>query len=110
MPDGPKDPNRLQVIEGGSEDERPPVRTIRRAKTCLHDHLVLDHAERTVHCEDCDANVEPFDAIAAVSRNWDVSIAHLRHLRAEIRHHTAQLEVLKRSERNAKARARRARK
>lgn len=106
----PKDPSHLQVIEGGSEDDRPPIRTIKRARPCLHHHMTLDHEERTVRCEDCGANVEPFDAIAALGRNWDEATASLRHLRAEIRQHTAQLEVLKRSERNAKARARRARK
>lgn len=43
----------------------------RPATSCRHLSMVYDQSERRIWCEDCEQNVEPFDALMIISNHID---------------------------------------
>lgn len=73
MSDAPIDPKDylygVKVVQ--IDDLRVARGLTRRPKTsCRHKRLVYDPGERRVWCEDCESEVEPFDAFVGVVEVW----------------------------------------
>lgn len=52
---------------------------------CRHVHMVYDDKERRVWCEDCESDVEPFDAFKSVCENMDKATRKLQSREREVR-------------------------
>ena len=50
---------------------------------CHHRNMVYDDAERRVWCNDCEKNIEPYDAFTSVVKNYNAAYKHLETLRLE---------------------------
>ncbi|QEA38625.1 hypothetical protein FGL86_05720 [Pistricoccus aurantiacus] len=59
--------------------------TRRPVASCRHLHLVYDNNERRVWCEDCESEVEPFDAFKAVCENIDSATNRLKRREQEVK-------------------------
>lgn len=67
--------------------------------TCSHQHLVYDEAERRVYCEDCESDVDSFDAFLHLVSQYD------KAWKAIERKNTAAAEALRSSLRSRAAKA-----
>jgi hypothetical protein len=57
----------------------------RRPKTsCRHKRLVYDQGERRVWCEDCETEVEPFDAFMGVVEVWGLASNQIERRKREL--------------------------
>lgn len=79
-----------------------------RQRTCLHRGTVIDNKARTLRCESCGADVDPFDVLYAIT-NHDLllykSIVRRDALHREIQRLQEYVERLKGEEKRTKARA-----
>ena len=102
-------PSDLTVIEGGASDGRPPVtRSRSREHFCAHLHAVTHPERRKVTCDDCGAELDPFDFLEKLAHGIDRWTSARDMARREARQAQAELAEVKRELRNAKARLRRA--
>jgi hypothetical protein len=53
--------------------------------TCLHRKLVYDTKERRIWCEDCESEVEPFDAFAGLVEFFDGASKKLERRQQELK-------------------------
>lgn len=60
---------------------RTPFR--REKELCKHNHLVLSQSERRIWCEDCEKNIDPFDAVLTFQRQWAALDAHYKGLKQQ---------------------------
>lgn len=44
---------------------------------CAHKRLVFDEAERRVWCQDCESEVEPFDAFRGLCENYNAAVKRI---------------------------------
>lgn len=57
----------------------------RRPRTsCRHKQLVYDSSERRVWCQDCESDVEPFDAFVGVVEVWAAANSRLKRRQQEV--------------------------
>lgn len=75
---------------------------------CRHRRLELDTDARRVYCRDCGDEVPAFDALDSFRRVYQGYTQRIRQAQAEAQALEARIEELKRRERNAKARVKRA--
>jgi hypothetical protein len=101
----------LTVIEGDRADVPPLKRTVPttdRRKCVVHRTFVLDHGMRKVFCDDCEAEVTAFDALASLEHEiWRWQIA-VQTQRSEAKRIGAEVQELKRQRTNLRAQIRRA--
>lgn len=69
-------------------------RARRHFSACDHLNLVYDMTERRVHCQDCESEVEPFDAFEMLVRRFHVFEAKHRALKE-----TAEATIISRAAR-----------
>ncbi|MEA3250192.1 MAG: hypothetical protein U9Q35_01210 [Pseudomonadota bacterium] len=65
----------LRIARGQSK--RPP-------SICKHRQMVYDDKERRIYCEDCESDVEPFDAFKGLVEFWDGETKRLKRRRADL--------------------------
>lgn len=87
MSDAPIEPRDyvygVKVVDIG--DMRVSRGMTRRPKsTCAHGRLVYDQDERRVWCQDCEQEVEPFDAFVGLVSHFDGATKKLRDRQAAI--------------------------
>jgi hypothetical protein len=58
--------------------------TRRPASSCRHKKLVYDEKERRVWCSDCEAEVEPFDALVGIVEVFSGGMSSLQRRRREL--------------------------
>jgi len=58
--------------------------TRRHRAHCRHLHLVYDDSERRVWCEDCESEVEPFDAFRGLVEQMDGHVKRLQRREREL--------------------------
>lgn len=73
---------------------------------CAHEYLTLRPRSETVICRVCDADIDPFDVLLRMARDWQC----VTYRRQELDKLDAQIAELKREETNVKARLRSAHK
>lgn len=78
----------------------------RHSKHCGHRPVELDTELRRVTCRDCDASLDPFDALLRYAREHEQVARDLRDTSTDAKGAHARLELLKRLEGNAKSRLR----
>jgi hypothetical protein len=91
-------------------DADAPVRTRPRRpgkRLCLHYRVELDHDVRRVYCRDCEQEVDAFDALTLLARDFERWTVSRDRAHRETRQAQAILDEVKRELRNAKARRRR---
>lgn len=91
--------------------EELPVRTKREARTCWHRQhgTFVAESARAVTCRGCGAALDPIEVLAWIAHDRENLVHAGRCLRSERDYLEQEVEKLKRQERNAKARIRRAR-
>ncbi|MDW5376795.1 hypothetical protein R6258_07660 [Halomonas sp. HP20-15] len=73
----------LKVVDIG--DIRVARGETRRPRTtCRHRHMVYDQKERRVWCEDCESEVEAFDALMLIAEQMDGHIKRLQRREREV--------------------------
>lgn len=92
------------------EDEARPVKSGERGPFCLHLRTELDGVARRVRCRDCKREVDAFEVLEALARDWERWIAGRDAAETRARGAEANLERILRLERNGKARLRSLRK
>jgi hypothetical protein len=97
----------LRVIAGEAEEDAP-VKVRRRERFCRHHRFQLDATARRVYCGDCEGEIDAFDALKILADMFERVNGRYKHASAEAKRVEARLQELKRQERNAKARVRRA--
>lgn len=92
-------------------EHEAPYRTKEKDGRCRHyqDRYELDEDSRRAFCRDCGEEVEAFTVLLRLCREPERYMRHLRAVKRELRAREQSLEELRREERNAKARVRRAR-
>lgn len=60
--------------------------TRRPISTCKHSRLVYDQTERRVYCEDCERDIEPFDAFLQLVERHHHLQAKAERIRREAEH------------------------
>lgn len=90
--------------------ERLPIIVKEREGYCIHNYVILDEKTRMLECGDCGQIIEVYDYM----HEWAMGDRRLsltrKSLRRDIKKLSAELEDLKREEKNIKARIRRANK
>lgn len=88
-----------------------PVRTDQTLRACFHrEHgTKVSEGARTVKCRGCDVDLDPIEVLSWLARDRENLVWQGRRLRNERDYLEQEVEKLKRDERNAKARIRRAR-
>lgn len=72
----------LKVVDFG--DLRVARGLSRRPFTrCRHLRLVFDNHERRIWCEDCEKNIDPFDAFEAIALNMDRAISQYQRIKED---------------------------
>ncbi|HEX7088757.1 MAG TPA: hypothetical protein VF192_01405 [Longimicrobiales bacterium] len=84
-----------------------PIRT-RRKPWCDHRLTELDPDSRRVFCRSCGEEVDAWEALRAIAFHWERYEAQVAALQKEAERLGEVVRKLKREERNAKARLRRA--
>ena len=103
------DPTEAPVIPiRATSDDDAGVRTRPEPPLCLHWAFELDEETRRVTCGRCGREIAPFNALLRLAHEDAHYVRRLAALQAQIRLADARLDGLKREERNAKARIRRA--
>jgi hypothetical protein len=100
----------LRLVPTDAEAE-PPItafegRQWHPSPRCSHEHLIVAPRDRRVQCADCQAAVDPFDALDFLARHLDRWRWHVDRLVGEAGRLERHLEELRRLERNTKARVR----
>ncbi len=75
-------------------------------RECRHSPITVNRAKRRITCRSCGSVVEPFDWIAALVERHEVMENEWKRLVQQREVAGAELEELRRRERNAKARVR----
>lgn len=90
--------------------ERPKARTKQKDYTgCQHMYVLVDEELRTLECEDCGVPVDPISHMVKQAYEEVQFCYTLDVLRQEASRLRESIDVLKKEERNAKARVRRVR-
>ena len=84
----------------------PKLVVDRSVGRCSHEYVRLLHRNKTVFCRTCGEEVDAFDVLERMAREWDWATYHRRQLEEA----TNALEAVKREESNVKARLRSAHK
>lgn len=107
--DIPKRPEAtVTKIEAAHDVERlPSLHQTALGTSCKHPRLGVDAKTRGVSCQDCDAVVDPVDALLKLAERWDRYRGSILSHRKEIGRLQKQLDDLKRQVKNAKAQLRR---
>lgn len=50
-------------------------------RTCNHTSMVYDPRERRIYCEECESDVEPFDAFMAIVERYDSALKKYRKIK-----------------------------
>jgi len=58
-------------------------KTRRPFRTCRHKSMAYDPNERRIYCNDCESDVEPFDAFMALVERQDRAIKHFERVKKE---------------------------
>jgi RNase P subunit RPR2 len=100
----------LRIIEGGGEDHAPmETREVsREVRFCQHMRVSLDTDAHRTFCRDCETEVDSFDYILRLAREWESYAAWARRHRDDAKRYAALVEDTKRQLRNVKAQLRRA--
>jgi hypothetical protein len=69
--------------------------------------VLLNEEQRTVHCNKCDASLDPFDALMALAKEHDRIRSDFGEARKAERETRTRIEVLRRLENNMRARLKR---
>lgn len=87
------------------DPSRTTIRLRRPSKPCRHERKITVCAQtRTVECDECGAVIDPYDFLESWAKDalrWESSV---RSLRLECKFIGKRLAILKRLERNARAR------
>ena len=59
-------------------------RTRRPFSLCLHKHLTYDNTERRVWCEDCEQEIDPYDAFEKLVEHFNDATMNLERREREI--------------------------
>lgn len=88
-----------------------PVRTAHVVGACFHNQhgAWINEGARTVTCRGCDVALDPIEVIAWLARDRENLVLRGRSLRREVDDLTIRVDDLKRAEKNAKSRIRKAR-
>lgn len=86
----------------------PTVEVVRGGGQCFHKQVTVDEQARKVHCARCGDEMDPFRALLDFAQRMQLEGGWLKRLRTEKRSVATRVEELKREERNAKARLKRA--
>lgn len=74
----------VKVVDIG--DLRVARGKTRRPKSkCVHKHLVYDPIERRVWCEDCEEEIDPFDAFEGIVKSYDRALKILSQREAAVK-------------------------
>jgi hypothetical protein len=100
------------VVPLNPDRDRPPldVRNPAGGRPCRHSRVYVDEHRRAVECQDCEAPLDPLWVLTQYAyreRRFHFALQTLRQKKRELQ---KEIEELKREERNAKQRLRRARK
>lgn len=74
---------------------------------CAHAAVDLDDNARKAECRYCKAPLDPFDVLVEFGRKWDRFRNDKQRCENEIKGAESRIEMLERSEKNARSRARR---
>lgn len=85
-----------------------PVTPVEPEGYCRHRNFLIDRNARLVWCRECEVEVDAFTALDEIVRSWDQVINRVTRLNREWRGLMESIRELKRIERNAKARVKRA--
>lgn len=80
---------------------------VRGSSSCGHRSVTLDPDRRAVSCRFCTAPLDAFDSLLHFARRWDSFREDRDRCQREIKASESRIELLKRTENNARARARR---
>lgn len=78
----------------------------RKLCECFNPHYEIDHQNRLVHCTDCGAIVDPFEALEKIARHYErigEQVETLLEQRREIANYKPHLVVIKELERRYRA-------
>lgn len=92
----------------GNPNVDPPVTIRERPGYCLHTHVELDGPARRVHCRECGAEVDAFDFLITLARDFERWSYSRDAARREAEYYGREVEELKRQRRNLRAQVRRA--
>jgi len=100
----------LRIIDGGGDGD-PPVSTRARdpdKRYCRHRSAELDTTARRVYCRACGDELDAFEYLLDLARNWERYDRTVKDAKARAKSATKELDDLRRQVRNAKAQRRRA--
>lgn len=106
------DPNVIEIRPGISapagmpEPEESPIAGVH---LCEHPSFLLDSETREVNCRHCHANLEPYEALLIIGRQWDKYAGWVRHAKWKRDGLLQECRRLKEDEQRVKSRLRRAR-
>lgn len=80
---------------------------VRGSSHCGHRSMTLDSDLRAVTCRSCKGPLDAFDSLLYFARQWDRFREDRDHCQREIKASESRLDLLKRKENNARARAKR---
>lgn len=75
---------------------------------CEHKRITVDQVKRTVHCKDCEADVDPIEYIVVIAKDWNRYATSVRYLMVEEKTLRAEIVRLTRVAKNLGVRVRRA--
>jgi hypothetical protein len=75
---------------------------------CEHKHLWADETMRALQCKRCKQVIDAFDFLSRWARNEESLVSQVAELEARRKRLVAEIDELRRQERNAKARLSRA--
>lgn len=85
-----------------------PVLQRHAPRACSHERSWVDPHARTVNCRDCGIALDPIDVLTEIAARRERVVYHGRRMRRAADYLEHEVERLKREERNAKARLKRA--
>ncbi|HET9954137.1 MAG TPA: hypothetical protein VFQ61_06520 [Polyangiaceae bacterium] len=80
----------------------------RGGPVCYHDRRIVDSTLREVRCAACKASLDPIAVLTSIAQDHERYSRALKNARTECNAAEARIQLLKRLEANARARARRA--
>lgn len=89
------------------ESKRIQTKKVPFDETCRHKFLWADEKLRALQCKNCKQVIDPFDFLWRWARGEEIVISQVAELERKRKQLYAEIEELKRQERNAKARLRR---
>lgn len=98
----------LTVLWGDAEGDAPVrTRRLEMGSHCLHKSVELDHDAHRVFCRACKREVDAFDFLAGLAREWERYESWVRSHKRAARHAEDELDNIRRQLRNGKAQLRR---